>query len=128
MSLALFDWECSRCGFIEERLEERDVDNVKCSQCSGVATKVFPFRGQMFGEESSWIRTVLDVVDKHDGSPVTREFLQTPTRSNMRRWMKEKGIRHLEDGEKNRPGEGIDPRKHTDEIMKMRYNRRRIEI
>jgi hypothetical protein len=55
-------------------------------------------------------------------------FLQDPTRSNYKAWMKERGIRPLEDGEKVRKPETIDVRKHTEQIMKLRYDRRRIEI
>jgi len=127
MSLTLFDWQCSDCGTVEERLEERSVEHVPCPECAGIMTKVFSFRGGNHGEEAAWIKSVLDVVDKSSRQRETVEFLQSPTRSNMKAWMKANKLRHLEDGERaDKPR--IDPRQHAAAIMKLRQDRRRIEI
>jgi hypothetical protein len=48
-------------------------------------------------EDAAWIRTVTDVVDKTDKScRVSQEFLKSPTRTNLKRFMDAKGLRHLE--------------------------------
>ncbi len=127
MGFALHDWKCTRCNGVEERLEDRDVENVKCSQCGGIAERIFSFRGGVAGEESVWIPSVLEVVDKTSRDPATREFLSSPTRTNYRRWMKANNLRPLEEGEKGKRPE-LDIRRHTDKIMELRQERRKITV
>ena len=50
-------------------------------------------------DDAKWIREVLEVVDKRGRELETKEFLHNPTRTNMKAWMKARGLRHMEPGE-----------------------------
>jgi len=126
MALMVSDFSCSACGSIEEHIVERGVETLPC-QCGNEAHRIITFGRTVFREEAPWIRTVLEVVAKDTSLPETQRFLAEPTRSNYHRWMKENHLRPLDDGEKVDRFE-LDVPKHAEEIMKMRYERRKIEI
>ena len=79
-------------------------------------------------DDAEWIRSIRDVVDKDSKNPVTREFLQNPTRHNYKRWMKTEGVRHMEPGEKARNRKNFDLQRHTDRVMQKHQQRNRVEI
>ena len=126
MSFMLSDFECPSCGTIEEHLLERGTDAVVC-ECGGEARRIVTFGRTVFREDAPWLRSVLEVVAKDSKIPETNRFLAEPTRANYRQWMKANHIRPLDDGEKPKRPE-LDVHKHTEEIMKMRFDRRKIEI
>jgi hypothetical protein len=95
----LFDFLCESCSHIEEYLVDHNTEIVICPQCSSPMTKSFLRSGShRLPDESPWLRSVLEVVDKNPGpdKPCTREFLKNPTRDNYKRWMRENGIRPMD--------------------------------
>ena len=125
--LVLADYKCNSCGTIHERLEEQSVTIVPCARCLNEAHKIISFGRTVFSDNASWLPSVTEVVSKDDSHPIVARFRKYPTRENYKAWMKHTGVRPLEDGEKFKPKD-LDIKQHVDKIMKMRYERRRIEI
>lgn len=101
--MPIYDFECSNpdCKRVAEHVVGLNTTTVACPSCGSEASKVFsPMGAGAFNQDAAWIRSVLEVVAKDSAKPHTREFLKSPTRENMQRWMRAEGIRHLEDGEK----------------------------
>ena len=105
--MPLYDYECSRCGYIEEFMADSDDFNVQCCpQCShGMVRIVSLGRGNSMPVDCDWIADAREVVNKNPKSqkPEDREFLKFPSRQNYKNWMKANGLRHLEPGEKAMP-------------------------
>jgi hypothetical protein len=125
--MIVFDFICSSCGKIEEKFIDRDVEQVECV-CGSPMTKYFGnSAGGRLPDETGWLRTIPEVVDKESRTPIDVEMRRNPTRENLKRWMGYHGLRHMEDNEKvSRPK--LDIKRHADAIMKMRMERNRIEI
>lgn len=126
MSLKIFDFECPKCGTVEEHMVSYG-DIVYCEPCKCIMKKVFSGTARK-PDTAGWITSVLEVVDKDSPKPHVREFLKNPTRDNYKRWMKGEGLRHLEEGERSRPKEAPDINKITHEILSKAQERRRIEL
>jgi len=104
IEIPLYDFKCTKCGNIDERIEHHTAELVGCSKCKGVAKKIISVRGpNCSNDNSQWVRSVLEVVDKDSKAPHVVEFRKNPTRQNYRKWMKGEGLRHLEPGEENKP-------------------------
>lgn len=75
---------------------------LQCESCHCKARRIISF-GKVYtsNEDAAWIRSVLEVVDKKGKEPETKAFLKNPNRSNMKAWMKARGLRHMEPGEEN---------------------------
>ena len=125
----MFDYSC-QCGNIEEKMESSDVDIIKCSKCGANAKKIISVSGvHTANQDSVWVRSVREVVEKNSGKPHCEEFLKNPTRENYNRWMKGEGLRHLEPGEKTqKPDEGVVHRRVTKEVYGKHRRRCAIEI
>ena len=101
--MPLYDFECTNCGNIDERIEHYDVDTAPCSKCSCKAKRIISVNGpNCANEDAGWLSSVLEVVDKESDLPHTREFLKNPTRSNYKAWMKERNLRPFEPGEERK--------------------------
>lgn len=103
--MILFDFTCLGCEFTQEYLVDRDIEAMECPQCHGVMKKSFlRAGGHRLPDDTPWLKTVLEVVEKNPGAdkPHTRAFLKNPTRENYHNWMRENGIRPLENGEEGR--------------------------
>lgn len=89
----LADFECKK-GHITEELCDAETQEITCPKCRKKAKRIISV-GRMFvdDENAPWIRSVLDVVDKDSKKPHVREFLNSPTRENYKKWMKGEGIR-----------------------------------
>lgn len=103
--MPVYDYICEKCGTTIETVRGIDVDEIKCHRCGGEAHRIISLRSHnTFNEDAGWIKDVLEVVDKKGKEPETKEFLRNPTRSNMKAWMKARGLRHMDQGEeKERP-------------------------
>lgn len=127
--LKIFDFECSN-NHITESIVDSEKKSIRCPVCNKRAEKIISFgRGShTLNEDSEWIRTVREVVDK-DGGPACQEFLKNPTRTNRARWMKAEGLRSVEPGEKLHKFD-----READHAMRVKYcheqyrNRHRIEL
>lgn len=128
--MILRDFECKQCGHIHEKIVESSTEFQVCPKCDDIAHKIITAgRVYLGNNDSDWVKSVLEVVDKDSNAPHTREFLKHPNRSNYKAWMKETGIRPFESGE--RPSKSPDPATDphiTNELMKMRRERHRLEV
>lgn len=127
--MPIYDYQCESCGTTFERIcnvSEMRIET-DCLSCGKRARQIFSSSGHYCGnQDAGWIKSVLDVVDKEDKSPVTRNFLQNPTRSNYKAWMKSNNIRPLEDGERfEKPKPNYPTAK---ELLKRLQERKRIEV
>lgn len=103
--MILHDFMCLQCNHVEEFLVDRDTEVMECPKCQHIMKITFlRSGGHRLPDDTPWLKTVLEVVDKDAGpdKPHTREFLRNPTRENYHNWMKENGIRPLEDNERPR--------------------------
>ncbi len=92
MPLKIYDFEC-QCGRIFEELAEYEEVIKPCS-CGDMARRIISVSGQYLGnQDATWIKTVLEVVDKESTKPHVQEFIKNPNRENYKKWMKGEGIR-----------------------------------
>lgn len=122
--MPLYDWECRACGAIFEAMAPMDMQRIPCIKCDPIRpgpplspdmSPEFEFKPLIMAEriistsrgfyrpDAPWIETVREVVDKDDPHPAVRRFLETPNRRNHQAWMKYRGIRPMEDGERPIP-------------------------
>jgi putative FmdB family regulatory protein len=127
--MPIYEMRCLSCGHKFETIAAVNDRTKDCPVCSwGLAIRVPAVRGPNCSNDSaSWIKSVLEVVDKESNKPHVLEFLNNPTRANYRAWMKGEGIRPLETGERTRRPE-LDPIKHAEKVMQLRQERNRITI
>jgi DNA-directed RNA polymerase subunit RPC12/RpoP len=126
--MILVDMECNSCGYRFEKFIESDIVLIPCPKCNHWAKRIFTMNKVNIALDTSWIKTVREVVDKDSKEPHTVEFLKNPTRENYHKWMKKEGIRPLENGEKPKKREKVDERKILKEVLEKDAKRRRIEI
>lgn len=97
--MPIYDYECTNmeCRHIHERYARADQEEVSCPRCAADAVRIISASGHFCAnEDADWIRTVTEVVDREDKSPTTQRFLKNPTRTNLKRFMSEKGLVPLE--------------------------------
>jgi putative FmdB family regulatory protein len=94
----IYDYECQNCGHLElDVYASVHQEETTCSQCQGPSSRIISLSGvHTANEGADWIRSVTEIVDKDDKSRVSQEFLKSPTRTNLKRFMDAKGLRHLE--------------------------------
>lgn len=129
--MPIYDYECHKCEHRFEVIEpSRCTFDRPCPACGDWARRIIS-AGRCFtgNQDADWVRSVTEVVakgadaDRHD-----RRFLSSgKTKTDLRAWMKAKGLRHLEPGEPLKP-KPPDMSHAADGIMRMRQERRRIEI
>lgn len=128
MSLKLFDYQCYKCSHIHEELQPPDKKYVPCPKCNGTARKIISLSGvNCANENTDWLRSVAEVVDKDSNHPVDVAMRTNPTRTNYQNWMKEKGLRHFEPGEKPKKPE-VNEAKIMKEVWKRSQQRHKIEV
>lgn len=127
--MPIYEYTCEACNANTEVICSVDEyrECVDCSQCGKKAVRTFTPSGHYCSnQDADWLKKVLEVVDKEDRTPSTQAFLQHPTRSNYRQWMKDKGIRPLEDGERFEKPKPYVP--STKLLLDRLMERKRIEI
>ena len=123
------DFECEQCNSIHEEIVDVEDEFHVCLECGGISHKIITNGHVYMGNENSdWIKSVLEVVDKESDAPHTREFLKHPNRSNYKAWMKGEGIRPFDAGEKPRKPEIPSDAHMVDALMKAKQKRHRLEI
>lgn len=94
--MPLYDFQCKN-NHITESVQKLNVRRIKC-RCGSWAKRIVSASGQYCGnEDAAWLKKVIEVVGWHGRE--TQEFRRHPTRSNLKVWMKAKGLRHMEPGE-----------------------------
>ena len=99
--MPLYDYQCEKCGAVQERLEKPERKRVKCPVCGKLSMKriITLVSVNCSNDDSPWVRTCLNVVSKTDTDPATVEFRKNPTRTNLKKWMAAKGLRHMDRAE-----------------------------
>ena len=130
--MPLYVHECNKCGKRRETImsiREHDGEEYDSCDCGGIWKSIITASGTFTAnEDADWIRSVRDVVDKDDMGRASQEFLKEPTRANLKRWMKDKGVRHLEPGEGASRPQPFDEERHLDKVMEYRREKRRVKI
>jgi putative FmdB family regulatory protein len=132
--MAIYDYECEKCGTITEAIRKVEEKEIPCPKCGKRARRIISASGCYLGNESpAWIKSVLEVVDRESTKPHVREFINNPTRETYRKWMKGEKIRPVDYSVKGGPPTYTPPpepdlQKITKEIWDKHRARKRIEI
>ena len=125
--MPIFDNECQQCKTVFESIAKVSEEILPCPKCGADSKRIISgsYRQQ---DDSVWIRSVLDVVDRESKEPHTREFLKRPTRENYKNWMKATGLRHFEPGEERQRPQAPDLSKVKKETWENLQKRRRFSV
>ena len=130
--MPIYTWECPECKKEFDLICSIDRRNkiMLCPECDNISHRIISASGAFCAnEDTEWIRSVIEVVDKDSKAPHVVEFCKNPTRTNYQRWMKGEGLRHLEPGEPMRPAEDKGRMKRTvDYMAKKRMERGAITV
>lgn len=124
----IYDYECCRCGTLTEVIAAMDDTDLKpCPECQGDMVRIISISGvNCLNQDAGWLKTVTDVVGNE--TPEGREFKKNPTRANYHAWMKRKGLRPLEDGEKPSRPPAVDEDRMARQLYEKHRERTRIEL
>ena len=128
--LIIRDFECIYCEHIHERIVDSETEWVQCPKCQhaeGAHKIISVGRVHCGNEDTAWLKTVREVVDK-DGGPASQEFLKNPTRTNYKKWMEENNLRPLEPGERASKPAPPDEDRLTQKLFERRRERNRLEV
>ena len=126
--MPVFDYKCKYCDYIVEQIQHYSVREVECPVCGNQAERIISVsKVNTSNDDASWIRSVVEVVDKDSKEPHVVEFRRNPTRANYKRWMKLEGLRPLENNERRGTKEGDNYIKKITDII-MRERQRGVEI
>ena len=124
--MPIYDYECSKCGEVQERYAGVDTNHLKCRKCGGNSKRIISAAGVYMGnDDAPWLKSVREVVGNETREG--REFLKDPSRSNYKAWMKKKGLRPLEDNESRKPEPPKMDSVHR-KVAERHMRRNRIEI
>lgn len=128
--MPIYDYACGDCErLMVDVIEKIDNTVIKCKFCGGKAVRIISITGQnCANQDASWLRSVLDVVNKDSKAPHVREFIKNPTRKNYQNWMKGEGLRPFEPGEKPSKPPPFDERRHHEQVWRKHRERKKIEI
>ena len=77
------DYEC-KDGHINEHIVESGTSFAKCPVCGKQAKRIITINGvNTANENSGWIKSTLDVVDKENPAPHVQDFVNTPRLYNI---------------------------------------------
>ena len=126
--MPVYDQECPQCG-VFEAIAGYEESLLPCPMCGKQSRRIIS-GSHRNNDDAPWIRTVLEVVDKHGKEPETKEFLRNPTRSNMKAWMKARGLRHMEPGEEKtvRYDDTQDRKRRAQYMMEQHRKRTALEV
>lgn len=128
--MILHDYQCETCGTFDSMVEWDELQT-PCPKCGAKCSRIYTCRGALH-EAPAWVKESMKVIDKSD--PEARKLLDTGSRSDLHQFMKKKGIRFMEDGEKvltNKDRErqaDIDHARITEEVVNRHIQRNRIEV
>lgn len=92
MPAKLYDFECPKGHIFEELAEYEEV--IKRCSCGDMARRIISVSGQYLGNQNTnWLYSVLEVVDRESKAKHVQEFVKNPTRETYKNWMKGEGIR-----------------------------------
>jgi predicted ATPase len=127
----LVDFECQECGYIHEEYILSGINVLNCPNCGGHSKRIISI-GQVYtgNQDTSWLRSVLEVVDKSNPARHVQEFIKEPNRRNYKKWMEGEGLRPLEMGEKGikREKDPEQDKRIMRDMMKSYVKRHRIAV
>lgn len=131
--MPLYDYQCTECGEIQERycgLINDRPESLNCPQCTGVSKRIISASGvNCSNDDASWVRTVVDVVNKKSNNPATQEFIKNPTRANLKNHLSANGLRHVEPGERfGKVSPSFDIAKHVEKVVQYRRDKNCIRV
>jgi hypothetical protein len=136
--MPVYDYQCVDCGHVEEQIltvaqmEAADSEDwpFACDKCGYPMVHIISASGQYCAnEDSAWVRTVADIIVKDSADPRDRKFLDGGmTRSDLKKWMKERNLRHYEPGEKPGKPKPPDEKRILRKLMDRYVKRHRIEV
>jgi hypothetical protein len=120
---------CRHCGHEFEAIAKIDEEVLGCQKCKdGIAIRIPSVRGpNCVNEDSGWLKSVLQVVEKDSPKLHVQAFLKDPTRSNYRAWMRGEGLRPYETGEKAEKFK-FDADRHAEKVMQEKIKRERYAV
>jgi putative FmdB family regulatory protein len=125
-----YPFKCPDCGHYEEQIFTiaSRPDSIPCP-CGGKATRrIGVSSADCFSERPAWIASVGDIVNPN-GSHAEREFYVNRTRENYSRFLREKGLRHVEPGERlGKHTKPVDLGKITREVYERQRERKKIHL
>lgn len=131
--MPLYDFECPS-KHVTERVAHAKQKKIRCPKCGKTARRIISASGQYLGnQDASWLKSVLDVVDRENPAPHVQAFVKNPTRSNYKAWMKGEGIRPMDHTEGGAPPrahkpEPVDMSRVHREVMERFRERNRVEV
>ncbi len=129
--MPIYDIECERCHKITEVIQSFRMNKTpRCIKCGGRTKKIITSRRSSDNlVDAPWLKSVLDVVSKDPDAPMAdRIFLRNPTRRNYQVWMRSRGLRPLEPGEKPGRPDPPDMEKIGKEMWDRDVERRRLNL
>jgi len=128
--MPIYDYKCGSCGTVFEDIGMVQDKFTKCPECNRLAKRIISASGVFCSnDDSKWVRSVVDVVDKKSKNPATQEFVRHPTRQNLQNHLKANGLRHVDPGERlgntNKP---FDVDRHTERLVQHRQSKKAIEL
>jgi putative FmdB family regulatory protein len=129
--MPIYDYECQSCGHIAEQIRPADEDQlIECPNCWQTAARRIISCGNsayLGNQDAPWLKSVVEVVGTETAAG--RTFIANPTRDNYRAWMRAKGTRPLEPGERGgKPPRQLDEARITRKLFERHRRRNRIEV
>ena len=127
--MPIYDMECPN-GNIFEAIANVEDETIPCPECGQQSKRIISVSGvHCANEDAAWIRSVVDVVDKKSTNPQTLEFIQNPTRTNLRRHLESTGLRHAERGERfGALAPPFNAQRHAEKLFRHRQKKNAIEV
>ena len=124
--MPLYEFQCLYCNYVFEAITHID-EKCMCPECMSKTKRLISASGvNVFNNDAGWIKDVIEVVDKEGGIACQR-LIKDPSRENYKAWMKDEGVRHLEDGESRKPVP-VDLTRVNKEVMEKHMARNRLEV
>lgn len=136
--MIIADFECPKCGHIHEDIIDSSAWEGICTKCGEKTKRIMTLGGvNCANEDALHIRqsaeALLDMdVARQSKDPIERALANSPTRSNLKAYLKHKNLRYVENENGGPPvyrkPRGFDMGKVHREVMERFRMRNRLEI
>lgn len=131
--MPLYDYQCDKCNHVREVITR--IDDIYAEPCPKCATismhRIISCSGvNCANQDADWLKSAAEITEKgQDAHPADVEFRKNPTRANYHAWMKARGIRPLDHGERfGRPDKPIDDATMTRKLWERYQARHKVEV
>lgn len=96
------DYECPNCGMIQEVLRVGPLPKSAKCVCGSIAKRIITWTGAYTGnaDDTTYAKVTASVLDPRDKHPFMVEARKDPTKRNVNRALKHKGLRVMDHNEK----------------------------